>query len=119
MILEINGKEYELYFGMDFIREIDKMYPLNSFGMDMKVGGLPFLNTALAMRNPVALVNVIKAGTSTLPQKPSTEDVEIYVTERIIQEGPEKVFKEFDEEIKKQPFLIALIKNAPQVKGKK
>ena len=36
--LKINGKEYDLHFGIDFIREMDKRYEVNGNGVSFGMG---------------------------------------------------------------------------------
>lgn len=111
MIVEINEKEYELYFGMDFIESLNHLYGFESNGVKLDMGGLKLLQSAMAMKDVIAIRNIIKAATSTLKSKPSNKDLDKYVMDRIIEEGLDEVYVEFEEEIKKQPFLNALMKS--------
>lgn len=109
MTIEINGKEYPLYFGFEFIEELNTIYQFEMHGMAMKMAGFQQLQAALAAKEITAIKNVIKAGTSTLKSKPSTKDINQYVMDRVVQDGGvDEVFAEFEEALKKQPFLQAL-----------
>lgn len=112
MTITINGKEYTLYFGMDFIDTLNHLYGFESEGIKLDMGGLQMLQSAMAIQDVIALRNIIKAATSTLKSKPSNVDVDKYIMDRIIKEGIDPIYSEFTEEIKKQQFLNALIKKA-------
>src|SRR5690625_5570455 len=75
MDLKINGKDYQLQFGLKFINQLDNIYTQEvdkvKFGM-----GVEMMTSYLAMRNPLVLLNIIKAGTSHLNSKPSNNDIE-------------------------------------------
>ena len=78
MELTINGKNYELKFGLGFINAIDNIYTQEMHGVSFGMG-LELLNTYLRLGRPTALFNVIKAGTSHLNSKPSNADIESYL----------------------------------------
>jgi len=111
MTIEINGKEYELYFGLDFIDGLNQLYGFESNGVKMQLGGLKMLEAAMSMKDIVAIRKIIKAATETLKSKPSNRDIDKYIETRVIEEGLDKIYAEFETEIKKQPFLNALTKN--------
>lgn len=58
MILEIKGKEYELNFGIKFIKKLDNAHFVVSDGMKFGVG-IEYIYSNLASYNPLALVDVI------------------------------------------------------------
>ena len=72
-VIEIGGKEYTLYLGFGFIRELDKRYPHpNSYyGI-----GIYTLLDGIDMRNTLSLLDYIQAATITEKQKPSIADIE-------------------------------------------
>lgn len=111
MTITIGGKEYTLYFGMDFIDTLNHLYGFESEGIKLDMGGLQMLQSAMAIKDVIALRNIIKAATATLKSKPSNKDTDAYIMDRIIEEGIDTVYKEFSAEIKKQPFLNALMKS--------
>lgn len=110
MTIEINGKEYELHFGLDFIDALNHLYGFETNGIKMDLGGLNMLQSAMALQDVVALRNIIKAGVSTLKSKPSNKDIDEYIMNRVIADGLEQIYKEFNDELKKQQFLNALMK---------
>ena len=73
MNLTINGKEYALHFGMDFIDEVEKLEGMKmeaeGVSLNMGTGGMALLNNKLASYHPSGLRTVIKAGTTTERQK--------------------------------------------------
>ena len=108
MNLEMNGKNYELAFGFDFLDYLNKH---NSLTMDVNgqtlnsgLGGATMLASTLGSQMPSTLMTAIKAGTAHLSQKPSNKDIEAYVNEiSDDDEAYELVFMEIEEAIKKQP----------------
>ena len=108
MIININGKDYELAFGFDFL---DYLNQHNSLTMEVKgqtlssgLGGATMLASTLGSRMPSTLMTAIKAGTAHLSQKPSNKDIESYINGIADDdEAYELVFLEIEEELKKQP----------------
>ena len=82
MKFTIAGKEYELKFGLKFIRELDKVYTVDYQGMSFGMGiNLAFMN--LNQYNPTALVNVIHASLS-------HEEVRVNQVEEAIEDYADK-----------------------------
>ena len=116
MQVKIANKEYTLYFGWEFLDQINNKFGLKveAEGQDINTrsAGLPFMQSGLSSYDPIALVKVIQAGTATEPQKPSLINVRQFVEELLINKPKE--YKEFvDElsnEIKKEPMLKAMDK---------
>ena len=80
MQFTIAGKEYELKFGIHFIREIDQVYKVDYQGMEFGMGvNLAFMN--LLQYNPVALVEVIRAAVSHESSPPKLKKIEEAVEE--------------------------------------
>lgn len=75
MKLKIKGNEYELYFGIEFLREIDKRYALDQQGVRLG-GGLIQLLPQLRLNSLVAVFDCIQAATKTLHTQPSKADLE-------------------------------------------
>lgn len=102
--LKINGKEYDLHFGIDFIREMDKRYEVNGNGVSFGMG----INSAIVYlkdNNPVILEDIILAATHTAKTIPSVADIEKWLEE---QEDLDKVFEDF----------LSTLKTAPLTKSK-
>lgn len=102
--IEINGKKYDLHFGIDFIREMDKRYEVNGNGVSFGMG----INSAVVYlkdNNPVILEDIILAATHTAKTIPSVADIEKWLEE---QEDLEKVFDDF----------LSALKTAPLTKSK-
>src|SRR5690625_6042676 len=104
MKLTIGKKEYEMKFGLKFIRQIDKAYTQNIEGMEFAMG-LQQLNIYMNMHNPDALYTAIKAGLSHLNTVPSNDQLEEYL-EDVYNEGKDdELFKQVQEAMKQAPFL--------------
>lgn len=102
--IEINGKKYDLHFGIDFIREMDKRYEVSGNGVSFGMG----INSAVVYlkdNNPVILEDIILAATHTAKTIPSVADIEKWLEE---QEDLDKVFDDF----------LSALKTAPLTKSK-
>lgn len=78
MQLNINGKEFNLYFGIDFIAELDKKYPAEANGVKFGMG----VNSSLfylKQENPRVLVDLIHAATSTADMRPGETEIKRWV----------------------------------------
>ena len=118
MILTINGKNYELKFGLGFLAEMNKRKPAEFEGMKTGYGAMALFNVGQFLGDPLAFYDLIKAGTAETPQKPSNEELEAYLTQLIVEDRIEQVFTSVLEEVKKSPILAYAMKiqgdQAPQ-----
>ena len=81
MNLTINGKDYELYFGLDFISYLDKEHYIEQDGF--KIGhGLTTVITQIEMGNPVVLVDLILAATIT-GNRPKADEVKKFIENEV------------------------------------
>lgn len=122
MILTINGRDFNLAFGMDFLDYLNKA---SSISMEVEgqqmstgIGGAGLVGNTLESRLPSTLRLLIKAGTSHLKFKPSNEDISEYINSLIVVEEDENgemtynkdeynlVFDEIKSELKKQPAAL-------------
>lgn len=83
MILSINGRDFNLIFGLTFLREINKLHSAELEGMKTGYGAMTLISAGVAINDPLAFVDIIKAGTITAPQKPSDADIEAYLADLI------------------------------------
>ncbi len=110
MKFTINGKEYQLEFGIKFIRKMDEIYTVSANGMAFGMGVESALSY-IAMENPTVLYEIVRAGTSHLKNKPSNDDIEDAL-EKVAGEGKlEKLFKDIQKAMEEAPFLKQKIKN--------
>lgn len=73
--IKIGKKNYDLYLGFDFVRELDKRYPEQLMGMSFGFGvGKTLIN--LLQRSPIAVLDFLQAATITEKSKPSVKDIE-------------------------------------------
>jgi len=97
MVLTINSKEYELNFGIGFLRETDKKYFVEKAGikfgasMDLKI---PYLLAG----DTVTLSDVLYAATHALKSRPAQKDIDTYIDSA---EDIEALFEEVVDELKK------------------
>lgn len=109
MELTINGKEYELNFGLGFIREMDKLHEQQMQGISFGIG-LEMMTAQLEMGRPTILLDIIKAGTAHLKRKPTAKEVEQYLEEKALDGELENLFKELKEATAQAPFLKQALK---------
>ena len=105
MILNIGGKEYTLRFGIGFLREMNKLHSAELEGMKTGYGAMTLFNAGKALNDPLAFIDVIKAGTVTEAQKPSNEAIEKYLEELILNDQYDKVIEDLVNELKASPLL--------------
>jgi hypothetical protein len=103
--IEIIGKKYDLHFGIDFIREMDKRYEVKGNGVSF---GMGIQSAVLYLKdfNPVVIADIILSATHTLKTIPSLADIELWIEEQ--GDNLEKVFDDF----------LSALKNAPMTKLK-
>ena len=97
MVINIKDKEYEVRFGIRFIRELDKANVIST--NHVKFGaGLELKAPQLFGHDVVALSDVIYTGTVTEKSRPTPNQIDDYVENH---EDIEKLFDEVIEELKK------------------
>ena len=77
MTITINKKEYTLHFGLDFIAYLDKKYHIVQNGFHLGQG-LTYVVAQIELGNPLILLDLITAATTT-GSKPKPEDVKKYI----------------------------------------
>lgn len=105
MQVNIDGREYNLYFGFDALNYLDLVYKVEDKSSGVSFGyGLPLFTSALMMGNLTALNYGIKAGTSTEFRKPSNKGIEEFIVKELEKDGAEGFFNELLDELGKQPL---------------
>ncbi len=107
MQLTINNKVYDLTFGIEFLREIDKRYELadNKFKLGM---GLVMLLPKLKLGDIVAMFDVIQAATTTQKSKPSRIELEMFLVDE--ETDLEVLSENFMNAFETQPLLQKAMK---------
>ena len=100
--LKINDKNYELHFGIDFIREMDKRYGIDTNGLHFGQG-IQSAIFYLSMGNPVVLSDIILSATHTLKSIPSKNDIEEWLCSLDI-DVLDKLFDDFLECLEESPL---------------
>lgn len=105
MILEIGKKEYELKFGLRFIRELDKQYKVDYQGLKFGMGiNLAFVG--LNQYNPTALVDVISCALAHLNTPPKLNKIERSIEDYADDnDGLDSLFKEVTDEMGKSSVV--------------
>lgn len=98
MVLNIKEKEFEVHFGIKFIRELDKANYFVKEGAKFGAG-LELKIPMLFTYDTVALSEVIYAGTCSQKVRPTVNDIDEYVENY---EDIEKLFDEVISELKKE-----------------
>lgn len=99
MQITINNKKCDLYFGLSFIRELDKVYTVDFNGARFGAG----LQSALyyiEMRNPVVLLNLILCASKTSKVRFTVEEIEKWLEEQDL----ETVFNDFLSSLEASPM---------------
>src|SRR5690625_4351127 len=112
MELDINGKKYELRYGLRSINALDNLYTQDMNGVEFGMG-MEMLNAYLDLGRTTALLNAIKGGTSHLKSKPSNDDIENFLEDIAMSDEDkyEKLFDQLKEEIEQAPFLKRALQN--------
>ena len=119
MILTIGGKEYTLRFGIGFLREMNKLHSVEMEGMKTGYGAMTMFNAGQALNDPLAFIDLIKAGTVTENQKPSNEAIEAYLEDLIVNDKYDKTIEEIVNELKASPLLkkaMNLVEQGPPIR---
>lgn len=99
MILTINEKEYEVYFGLAFVRALDEKYSTPGAG-GAKFGiGLETYVSKLFAGDTIALAEILYAGTASEKSRPTQKLIDQYIDEH---EDIDALFDEVIEALKKQ-----------------
>ena len=98
--IEINGKKYDLHYGIDFIREMDKRYEIKGNGVSFGMG-LQSAVVDLKDFNPAVIAGIIQAATATERPLLKSGDIEAWIEAQ--GDNLEKVFDDFLERLKKSP----------------
>ncbi|WP_040985538.1 tail assembly chaperone [Oceanobacillus jeddahense] len=110
MEIQIGEKKYELVFGMKFIRKLDEMHTFKQYGQEFGAG-VETAMTYIGLMNPTILVDIIKAATSHLNQKPSNNDIENYIEAQASEGKMNDLFKNITEAMEESVFLKEKLQN--------
>lgn len=105
MIITVEGQEHELYFGFDFLKEINREMGLEVEGVALQAGGLIKLQSALAMSDPVAILTALRAGTSTNKVRPTIKQLETFLAVDLTDEEYDELVEELKDALKKSPIV--------------
>lgn len=98
MTISINGKEYDLYFGIGFVKELNEIY-FQKDASGKKWGlGLEVTLPSILTYDPIALSEYLYVATSTAKPRPKREEIDQFIDECDL----DAVFEEVIEELKKQ-----------------
>ena len=116
--IQLADKKYDLYFGFEFLKEIKARFyqEMNVDGqiMILRANGLESMFGMLDLYDPLAVIDVIRAGTATLKQKPSNAELEQFIIKLSTDDEYIDFVKELKETIQKEPLLSAILKNQKQ-----
>lgn len=111
MEFPINGKKFELKFGMKFAREMDKVFKVDYQGLQFGMGiNMAYMN--LQQTNPTVLTDVIRSAISHHDSVPNITDVDEALENYAVEnDGFESIFDELKGALGKSPVAKATIKN--------
>lgn len=99
MVINIKNNDYEVCFGMAFIRALDEKYYTDGFN-GIKLGtGMEVKIPYLLSYDPITLSEFLYLGTCTNKKRPSQMDVDAYIDQV---EDIDALFNEVIQELKKQ-----------------
>lgn len=116
MIITMEGREYELRFGIAALDYLDRIYTTSAEGIEFSVG-LSMFASQIQMGNVTAIIHAIKAGTCTESHKPSNKVIEEFIGE-MNEEEMDMFFLEVTEELKKQPLTRTATKKMLSAMGR-
>ncbi len=125
MQIEIKNQVYDLYFGLDALDYLNRVYTLTSeesgtTNLNPIIGqGLNFMYTGLESGNPVAVGNFIKAGTNTLKSKPSNRDIDDFIGGHILEDTLSDFIQEIMDFLKECPLTRRAVSKGEGVEDKK
>ncbi|MBG9366558.1 tail assembly chaperone [Streptococcus sp. NLN64] len=105
--IEINGKSFDLHYGIGFIREMDKRHEVNGNGVSFGMG-IQAAVIYLQDYNPVILADIIQAATITLRNRPSISEIELWIEEQ--GDNLEQAFDDFLSDLKTAPMTKLKVK---------
>ena len=79
MTVNIKDNDYELYFGIGFVRKLDEKYYTNGVGKSQYGLGLAVIFSKLLDEDMVALSEIIYEATSGNKKRPSQADVDGFI----------------------------------------
>lgn len=114
MNLNINGKDYELHFGLDFIAQLNKKHVAIENGYEL---GRGLYNAVVQIENsdPTILVDLIQAATITESAPPTIEDIKKYLETEV--EDVEVLMDDFLSQLATAPMTRVTMKRIKE--GKK
>ncbi|NJP37924.1 tail assembly chaperone [Alkalicoccus luteus] len=109
--ITINGKTYELNYGMEFLKRMDQRHKVENNGLSFGVG-TTIAGVQLQQNNPTILQDIVECGLHNVKKdKPASDQIEETIVQMFEEaEDPEKIFTDFLETFKKQPLLKAQMK---------
>jgi len=111
MIININSREYQLIFGVGFVRTLDEKYFIkNQAGMKFGTG-LSQRIPSLLTHDPVTLAEFLYEGTCTEDKKPTQKEIDAYIDNC---EDMEALFDEVCSELKKANATRKMMKDLTQ-----
>lgn len=116
MVLTINEKEYNIKFGVKFVRKMDEKYYISSDGVKYGMALEKKLPT-LFSGDAVTLSEVIYEGTCAEPKRPTKDEIDNFIDEHDDIEG---LFEEVLEELKNSNATkVAITKTEKVLKAAK
>lgn len=106
MKMTINGKSYELNFGLEFIRKMDAKYYQTAKGGQKFGQGIEIMSAQLLSYSPTILLDIVEAGLHKVKKgAPTPGQIEEAIEGIVVDEGLEKVMDDFFKHLEVQPFL--------------
>ncbi len=114
MEIKIGKKNYQLKFGLKFVRELDKKYKVDTQGLQFGMGiNLAFIQ--LNTKSPATLAEVIMAAASHNENAPTLNEVDKAIEDYADEHnGLGKLFEQIEEEMGKSNIVKDTIKDVQE-----
>lgn len=116
MNLKINGIDYELHFGLDFIAALDRKYYVTESGFQLGQG-LTMTVSYIELGNPTILLDLIQAATITQKQKPTLSEIKHFIENDV--EDVEALMQDFLSALEATAITKLMMKKMQEVTARK
>lgn len=106
MIININEKDYELYFGFDFIDYVNQVNSMETQQINLKLAGMKLLAGGIAEKTPSSLRTILKGAMITLKQKPKNQDLDKFIEDLLNEDKYDSFYDEIVMELGKHLVVL-------------
>lgn len=108
MVIEIDGKEYRLNFGIKFIKLMDDLHHSSQAGMNVGMG-LNQATISIMSQNVIGLAEILECATWINPNRPTMDQIYAFLENE--NTDIDKLFKDVEKELKTSNVTKGTVKN--------